>query len=203
MSEFEFMFVIDPIGDDVERSLTEELEAFVGGHGRTTILTLSATGPDPVATAQSSIADLRQRGVRVRRVYEDLVSRAQIAERAQVTRQAVGLWVRAERQTERSFPEPYVLAGGGLWRWDEVNSWLRDANLPHDDVKYLNASETALINVWLTARTSNVDVVYGGTRGRASVVLAHSTATTHRGLETSDWLSAAADSKRTDFALGA
>lgn len=203
MSEYEFMFVIDPVKDDLERVLVEEFEGFVGGHGRTTILTVSFNGTDAVATAQAAITELRQRGVRVQRVYDDLVTRGQIAERTNVTRQAVGLWVRGARQTGRAFPEPFVLSGGGLWRWDEVNAWLGQACLPHDDVQYLSARETARVNAWLTTRTSNVDLVFAHGQGRMAVVVAHSTSTTHQTSDKVDWLSVAADSKRTDFALGA
>ncbi|WP_256837727.1 helix-turn-helix transcriptional regulator [Ornithinimicrobium faecis] len=161
MIEYEFMFVIDPVDDDTEQILIEEFGGFIGGHGRTTLLTVSFECTNAVAAAQAVVTELRQHGVRVRRVYDDLVTRAQIAERTDMTRQAVGLWVRRERQTERPFPEPFVLTGGGLWRWDEVNTWLRDARLPHDDVRHLSAGEVARVNVWIADRASNVALVGG------------------------------------------
>ena len=203
VTEYEFMFLIDPVDDDLERLLADECDGFVGGHGRTTILTMSFDGTDAVNAAQAAIADLRQRGVRIKRVYDDLVTRGQIAERANVTRQAVGLWVRGQRQAGWVFPEPFVLSGGGLWRWEEVNAWLRQAGLPHDDVHYLTAQETARVNAWLPPRTSSVQIVFGHSSGKQASVVAHSTTTTHQSGDTADWLSTAANSKRTDFALGA
>lgn len=74
--------------------------------------------------------------MRIQRVYSDLVTRAQIAERAGVTRQAVGLWIRGERHTDPAFPEPHVLGGGGLWLWRDVDQWLAEVGLPHDEVSY-------------------------------------------------------------------
>ena len=200
MQEYEFTFVIDAVDADLEQSLQDEFDAFVGGHGRTTLLTMSCDGIEPIETAHRAVAQLRATGVQIRRVYDDLVTRGQIAERADVTRQAVGLWVRQERQTGQPFPEPHVLSGGGLWRWGEVNDWLRETGLPHDDLCYLSATEVARVNVWLSSRTSTVGMFWGS--GESAVLIAQTTATTRWQETRSEWLTAA-DSKRTDFALGA
>lgn len=149
MSEFEFMFVIDKVDDAIEQVVVEDLQGFVGGHGRTTLLTIVGVGDDAVDAGGRLIAILRNHGVTVRRVYEDIVTRAQIAERMGVTRQGVGLWVRGLRLGTHPFPEPHVLGGGGLWLWTDVNQWLRDSGLEHDEVDYPTAMDIARLNTML------------------------------------------------------
>lgn len=74
---------------------------------------------------------LRGCGIRVRRLYEDLVTRAAIASRTGMTRQAVGNWIRGDRKAATPFPEPYQLAGGGLWLWGEVSAWIGEEEIAY------------------------------------------------------------------------
>ena len=61
--------------------------------------------------------------VKIKRVDLDLVSLSQIAERLDVTREAVRLWARGHRR--HGFPEPFTSAGQSLlWAWSEVYDWL-------------------------------------------------------------------------------
>lgn len=201
MAEYEFMLVIDSVDDHLESVLTDEFEGFVGGHGHTTLLTVSFDGVDAVSAAQAGISRLHQHGVHVHRVYDDLVARAQIAERAGVTRQAAGMWARGERQTAHAFPEPFVLVGGGLWRWHDVNDWLRQVGLPHDEVDYPSAADVARINTWQRTQAPKVGIFLSTDKLRSALV-GRSTATMQPSGSLPGWLTAA-DSKRTDFALGA
>ncbi|MDO5502431.1 MAG: hypothetical protein Q4G67_04565 [Actinomycetia bacterium] len=150
MTEYEFTFVSEPLTEAVEGRLAQELGAFVGGHGATTLITVSAEGDDALAVGMSLVHELRGRGVVVHRVYHDLVTRSQIAERAHVSRQAVGLWTRGERLAGGPpFPEPFGLAGGGLWMWSDVNAWLTEAGRGSDEVSYPDAMEIARLNTVL------------------------------------------------------
>jgi hypothetical protein len=157
MSEYECMFVVDPLSDDLEEELASSLDAFVGGHGAVTLVTINIEGPDAVVAAQDAVGKMESLGVGVRRLYDDLVTRTQIATRAAVSTQGVGLWARGERQVDRPFPEPFVLAGGGLWRWGEVNEWLRQSGHKHDDVCHPSAVESAQLNSWLAGGRVRVD----------------------------------------------
>jgi predicted DNA-binding transcriptional regulator AlpA len=98
--------------------------------------------------AQLSACDLV-----AKRTYPDFVSRADIAERAAKTRQAVDLWVRGDRQ--KDFPRPVHLVGGGVWLWRDVRNWLqqeRIKNVPEDDTDYPSMDDHAVIDNQLTRR---------------------------------------------------
>lgn len=88
--------------------------------------------------------------VGVIRLYEDLVTRQDIADRTSTTRQAVGNWVRQERRDHRAdggspFPDPYNIVGRGVWLWSEVNEWLLQRG-KGDGLRYPSASDYAKVN---------------------------------------------------------
>ena len=61
--------------------------------------------------------------IRIKRFDLDLVSLSQIAERLDVTREAVRLWASGKRRD--GFPTPFTSAGQSLlWAWSEVFDWL-------------------------------------------------------------------------------
>lgn len=153
--EYEFMFVINAVDDDTEKLLVEDLHGFIGGHGGTTLLTIAGTGQDAVEAGHLLLQTLRANDVHVQRVYEDIVSRSQIADRLGITRQAVGLWIRGQRQAARLFPEPHVLGGGGLWLWADVHEWLRVGGLDHDEVSYPSAMDIACLNTLLRVESGS------------------------------------------------
>jgi hypothetical protein len=162
MYEYELMFVVDPLNEDLEEKLASTLDAFVGGHGAVTLVTLNLDGSNAVAAAHEAVAKLESLGVGVRRLYDDLVTRKQIAIRAAVSTQGVGLWARGERQADRPFPQPFILAGGGLWLWGEVNEWLRQSGHKHDEVRHPSAAESAQINDWLVRGRIQIDFSWEG-----------------------------------------
>lgn len=124
-STFELAFEVSPLTDDLEDSIDEQFDAVMATHGRTTKVTLLAEGTDAVDAAGSAVSILRQLGIQAIRLMDDLVTRAEIAERSGVTTQGVGLWVRGERN-RADFPEPFVRAGSArLWLWGEVVDYLR------------------------------------------------------------------------------
>lgn len=145
--EYEVTFVTGPVSDEQEDALEKALGAFVGGHGDVVLVTASAEATDGVAAAKALTTELRKVGVSVRRVHSDLVNIGQIAKRAGVTRQAVSHWVKGRRKT--NFPSCHLLAGGGVWRWEEVNLWLAAAGHKHDEMHFLTAQEETIVDYWL------------------------------------------------------
>jgi len=76
----------------------------------------------------SACDDVRSAGATVVRVEPDpLVSASDIAERADITRQAVSLYVSGDRG--EGFPAPVACVSGSrpLWMWSEVAAWLHAA----------------------------------------------------------------------------
>lgn len=147
MSTFELLFEIHPVTEEVLDGVVEEIDSGHSTHGNTHLLTVWMDGNSALAAAREAVAVLSRLGVVVIRMYEDLVTRQDIADRAQATRQAVGQWIRGERRlsTERPFPDPYHVVGGGVWLWSEVNAWLAQFG-DSDDVMHPSRCDYPLVN---------------------------------------------------------
>jgi hypothetical protein len=147
MSTFELLFEIHPVTDETLDRVVEEIEAGHSTHGNTHLLTVWIDGHSALAAAREAVATLSKLGVVVVRLYEDLVTRQDIADRAKTTRQAVGQWIRGERRgsADRTFPDPYHVVGGGVWLWAEVDSWLAQFG-DSDGVSYPSRCDFPLIN---------------------------------------------------------
>lgn len=100
------------------------MDAVFERHGDICLATMTAEGCDVVTAARAAIDTLQAEGFDVLRSYPDLVNRGEIAERLEVTRQAVGNWIRGQRQSEAPFPAPAHLAAGGLWLWGDISRWV-------------------------------------------------------------------------------
>jgi hypothetical protein len=77
---------------------------------------------------ESACADIRRASATIVRIEPDpLVSASDIAERAEITRQAVSFYVNGERG--EGFPPPVACVSGSrpLWKWSEVAIWLHAA----------------------------------------------------------------------------
>lgn len=130
MAEFEFTFQVGAIPERMVDSLIDDFDATIGTeHGGQASITVTMPGSTCRETASQAIMQLTARGLDVRRLAEDLVTRADIAERLGVTRQAVGNWVRGDRQG--AFPAPANAVSGGVWLWGDVADWAR-TNLGFD-----------------------------------------------------------------------
>ncbi|MDQ2792055.1 MAG: hypothetical protein M3Y73_21010, partial [Actinomycetota bacterium] len=138
MTQYEWIFAVDDLADDTIDAVYETYDALVSHHGGLTLLTLTTEGDTAVEAAKTIITQLQRdrRLVRVRRAYEDLVTKADIASRSNTTPQAAGQWVRGKRLREFPFPECFSLAAGGIWLWGEVNDWLRRTGKSADDIEY-------------------------------------------------------------------
>lgn len=131
MTEFEVTFAVAAITslDDARvPALEEELGAFVSVIGDVAEVTVPCVGVGAATAGREAIATLRRLGVHPERTVPDVVSPAEIARRAGVTRQAVSSWVRAGE-----FPRPYLTGDRGLWLWGEVKPWLNARGHALDD----------------------------------------------------------------------
>ena len=126
-NDFEIAFVIPEFTDAFDPrvpGVEEAMEVVVSKHGGLSIATVIATGGD-VAAGRAASATLSSCGLPPQRTYPDLVSRQDITDRLEVSRQAVGNWVRGERHQSLPFPGPVHRVAGGVWLWGDVADRLR------------------------------------------------------------------------------
>lgn len=151
-TEFELIFVTPDLagpGDDRVAMVEEHLDVVVESHSGLTLATVTAEGADAVTAALSAAAVLSACGLSPVRSYPDMVTRQDIADRADVSRQAVGNWVRGERMQSDPFPTPVNLVGGGVWLWGDVVAWLRRHGHDIEDLKFPSIAEHARIDTAL------------------------------------------------------
>lgn len=152
MPLFEFAFEVPAVDETVEDAIAEVLDAVIAWHSGVTTVNVVHPGVECVAAAREVVEQLRAVGAPPRRLLDDLVARAQIAERAGVTRQAVSAWTRGERGGEAAWPAPYVLAGGGLWLWGEVAAVLVSRGVLEDEgVVYASRQDAQVIGGMLAS----------------------------------------------------
>jgi len=153
MAQYELMFDVDALDDNATEKIYSTYDALVSSHSDGTTLTITAEGPAAATAAKRLISELDALGVTVRRLVEDLVSKADIAARCEATPQAVGQWIRGTRQRSTPFPPRFHRVLGGVWLWGEVNDWLRRVEWPHDDsIEYPCRKDYDEVNGWLSDR---------------------------------------------------
>jgi len=161
MGTYELIFEAAPPTAEQLDSLYEHEDALVAAHGRAWFITISSNGTSALSAGKSAVGRLEALGIAIWRSYEDLVTRSEIARRAGVTAQAVGLWTRGQRRSigAPDFPEPFNYAGGGveLWLWGDVNTWL-DPLGKADDMSHPSRVDHILINNWLLMRSTGWEV---------------------------------------------
>ncbi|MGW6424208.1 helix-turn-helix transcriptional regulator [Nocardia sp. NPDC055053] len=158
VEDFEFMFVVEGIVDafDPKIGLVEaRLDCIVERHSGLTLMTVTAAAASAFAAGVHAVQVLESVGITVLRTYADLVTRQDIADRAEVTRQAVGNWVRGERCGTQPFPLPTNLAAGGLWLWRDVNEWLASRGLRHDSTNKPTLGTLGQLDTWLSVAGFN------------------------------------------------
>ncbi|HEY8717981.1 helix-turn-helix domain-containing protein [Pengzhenrongella sp.] len=149
---FELIFEFPALSEDLEDAIAGCFDALIATHSEVTTVTLSAEGDTCLLAASSAIDGLRTLGANPLRLVDDLVSRGEIARRAGVTPQAVGLWIRGERHAGTAFPRRFVTAGGGLWLWAEVVPALAERGVAIDDgVQYPTRRDAQLIGAEIAA----------------------------------------------------
>jgi hypothetical protein len=159
VAKFELIFAVDKLDDDTVWSIYEKCDALIATHGSLTLLTVMSEGATALRAAKMIVQGLeRVPNVKVKRCYEDLVSRVDIAERAATTPQAVGQWIRGERHRDHPFPEPFNLVSGGVWLWGEVNQWFRRTGKKSDNLQFPCKEDYAEINQWLNERRAQLQI---------------------------------------------
>lgn len=126
MPTYELIFHTDVVPEDVVGNLIDDFDAVITtDHDGQHTVGLAMSGTDCHDAAMTTISELTRRGVVVQRMLEDLVTRSDIADRLDVTRQAVGLWVRGQRKA--GFPATVNPVAGGVWLWGDVVRWAQNA----------------------------------------------------------------------------
>lgn len=177
MDTFEMIFMTSELGDASDPRTEFLLDAFdgvVSTHSGLTLAALSCPGRSAFDAAVRAVAELDSHGIAVRRLHEDLVTRAEIARRAGVTPQNVGQWIRGERHS--GFPAPHNAAAGGLWLWHDVNAWLETIGRG-DGMRHPAAHECARINGYLATTRPLSD--RGGASGRLAVTTSEAARAPH------------------------
>jgi hypothetical protein len=78
----------------------------------------------------TAIDAIRSAGASVERIEPDyLVSLSEIAERCQLSKQAISLYAKGERRSGFPPPTAKVMSGHPLWDWCAVASWLHEKSL--------------------------------------------------------------------------
>lgn len=133
--------------EDFSVSFYESFEGVVALREGAVVATVVATTVDPVTTVATVVAQLRNLGMRVRAVEQDLVDIPEIAARLDRSRQSVHQWATGQRH--RHFPAPLTMIGDKrIWRWDDVVAWLQK-HIGTDLPRGLDYADECLINTRL------------------------------------------------------
>lgn len=127
-TDFEIAFVIPELTDAFDprvAQVEEEMDIVVSSHSGLAVATVITAGRDAVAAGRAASTVLSSCSLPPQRTYPDLVSRQDMADRLDVSRQAVGNWVRGERHQAHPFPGPVNMVAGGVWLWGDIATWLR------------------------------------------------------------------------------
>lgn len=156
MLEFELTFMLEELSDDVADKLLDSFDCVTGiDHDGRGYITLSEFGIDAQSAATKAAMALRGYGLRPMRLQPDLVGRAEIAERAGVTPQAVGNWVRGDRYRADRFPAMFSEAAGGVWLWGDVLDWLHQRGMcTEETLRYPTLNDVDRLNVELSESAS-------------------------------------------------
>lgn len=150
MPLFDFSFIVkaDPHSDTFEDPFIEagcDDATFVLRRG-TLALCFDREDNDYKSAVLSAYQDIRSAGAEIIRFEPDfLVSVSEIAQRAELTRAAVDLYIRGERRGGFPLPDSRFNAKSPLWDWVEVSQWLCKHDMI-DHSEYKNALISRVIN---------------------------------------------------------
>ena len=132
---------------------------------------MTANSPESAFSEFKAFLNEYASDIKIKRVDLDLVSLSQIAERLDVTREAVRLWAIGQRR--KDFPEPFTSAGQSLlWAWSDVFNWLTKEEVKNDPLPlpinliersngvYARDRITAELG-WLSSSTTTVLTYHG------------------------------------------
>jgi hypothetical protein len=160
-NNYQFTLILDGV-DDKTPGLEDALfeancdDALINYKNGTVYLDFDREGAALEAVILSAIKDIESSNIGAKIVSvapEHLVSLSDIADRAEMTRQAVSLFMQGERGPG-DFPKPIlkIASKSPLWRWSVVAQWLYDHGRikDHSIVDYANTMED--INMVLELR---------------------------------------------------
>jgi predicted DNA-binding transcriptional regulator AlpA len=133
--EYNFLFVVAGVSVDdggTVAAITEKFGGLLSRRHGVPRLAVSSDGSNAIEALRNLLDRIVDElpGLRLVRLDPDLVGVPDIAERTGHSRQNVQQWVNGERNGDRPFPPPEGSAGRSLvWRWAEVNEWLRPLGL--------------------------------------------------------------------------
>lgn len=122
------------------------------------IATVHSTSTDPVADAVevASAITATLPGARITGVDPQLVALGDIADRLDITSEAVRLWAAGKRHADTPFPTPAGRVSAGrtvmkIWSWPNVLTWLRqEYHLdPEPGVAYLSERDAHTLAIRL------------------------------------------------------
>lgn len=157
-TDFEIAFAIPEVTDAFDPRVSEvegAMDVVVSSHGGLSVATVIAGGSDAIAAGRTASAILSSCGLPPQRTYPDLVSRQDIADRLDVSRQAVGNWVRGERHHEFPFPAPVNMVAGGVWLWGDIAVWLRRTGRDSDELEFPTLADHARLDGILVRSTES------------------------------------------------
>lgn len=152
MSHYELIFVIDPIDETTEGALLDDdVNVLITGRLHRAFVEVDADGIEDAVRQGADV--LYKHGAHPRRLHLDIVTKADIAERAEVSKPTVARWVSERSTVTRQFPEEHTYGPTGpMWAWGDVNSWLRrNSKEVFDGAHTLNRREVELANGYLRA----------------------------------------------------
>jgi hypothetical protein len=157
---FEIAFVTetieDPADDRIDRAVAVIPNLGVSSYGDLTVMTALVRGGSAVEAGIYAAKAIDASGINVLRSYQDLVTRQDIADRLEVTRQAVGTWVRGERHHDTPFPPPSSLVAGGVWLWGDVVAWCRASGRDVDDANFPSLEDHNRLDLLISAGVKTV-----------------------------------------------
>lgn len=158
--EYVLELVVDGV-DIVDPNTARTIKARLSGNAWAEVDGMVTVSALVVGNPSAEARDLARRvrhalpGATVRRWHDDFVTYPEIAQRADVTREAVRLWA-AGRRGRVAFPGPMGFVGTGerrtpVWRWARVSEWLDAHGGLGDGVTYPDDAAIARINAELAA----------------------------------------------------
>jgi predicted DNA-binding transcriptional regulator AlpA len=152
--EYEFLFVVTGVSVDdgqAVTALTSSFDGLLSWHRGLERLAVSGQGAGAMDALHQLLGRIAAEvpALRILRLDPDLVGVPDIADRTGHSRQNVQQWVNGERNGDPSFPPPEGTAGRSLvWRWAEVNAWLRPLGLDDHAIRPTR-EESAFLDVEL------------------------------------------------------
>lgn len=152
MTDYVVRFDVAPVDDATEDRLLEDGRFSVSTRAGKWTIEAEVSGQSPVEAAKSVALDLLAYGVTVNEALPELVTMADIARRAEVSKQSVSNWANRLVNGDH-FPRPWNSTDTTLiWDWCYVNEWLRSRGHSHYDWETLTTYQAGQVNDWLSAQ---------------------------------------------------